>query len=509
MKIAALRHPLAPFAIATLAPVPFLLLGGFLGALWLIPALLWLTVLTLAGDRLAAGGALPAWLRRTATKAPAPDASAEEPVATEPDSVVDTGKTVPSPEIAGDVEPTAAVPPQAASRRDAIDDSIAALLRDEPQPESHSATIRHAAFAPLADGAEDPRATIEPTATTGRTATRPAAPSAVTLAAGRLRASFAGLASRMTRLLASRLPARAATVARRLSDADRLSVLLAPAHLLLLVAALYGLSGRAGYGVPGWIVAFFAFGIWFGQVSNSNAHELIHRRDRRLRRLGAAIYATLLFGHHASAHRLVHHRFVATLDDPNTAQLGESFYRFVLRAWPGAFIAGYEMEAAIRQRRTARRRLPPVHPYVWYLGGSLLTAILVVILFGLAGLLAWVLLAGYAQIQLLLSDYVQHYGLRRRALALGRVEPLGPRHSWDAPRPFSAALMLNAPLHADHHLHPERRWSELAAPGLSGGPQGQAPVLPYSLPVMGALALWPAGWRRLMDKRVKLATRAA
>ncbi len=42
-------------------------------------------------------------------------------------------------------------------------------------------------------------------------------------------------------------------------------------------------------------------------------------------------------------------------------------------------------------------------------------------------------LAAYAQMQLLLSDYVQHYGLRRKTSENGKPEPVGPQHSWNAP----------------------------------------------------------------------------
>lgn len=485
MRFSALRHPLAPFAIATLAPVPFLLLGGYLGTAWLIPAFLWLTAVKLAADRLLSEiPRLPAWAGRPSpeTDTPAHDAVPAEPesvpLTTPPDSAPKDAASEAMPDEAQDEIPPA--------NPDDIDSTIASLVRNETEVVRQ----QHPAFAPLASDLASDGADPAPLATG-------AAP-----AKARRGVSPKALLAR----LPFRLPARGpvARGAGRLAAADRLSVLLAGAHFLLLVAAVYGLSGRAGYGPAGWIIAFFAFGIWFGQVSNSNAHELIHRHDRRLRTLGAAIYVTLLFGHHTSAHRLVHHRFVATLDDPNSAHLGESFYQFVLRAWPGSFIAGYEMESAIRQRRAARRRFPPVHPYVWYLGGALLTAALVLSVFGFSGFCAWVLLAAYAQAQLLLSDYVQHYGLRRRALSLGKVEPLGPRHSWDAPQPFSSALMLNAPRHASHHLHPGRPWSEPDPDG-----PGLAPLLPYSLPVMGAIALWPARWRRLMDKRARLVAGAA
>ncbi|MDO5644030.1 MAG: fatty acid desaturase, partial [Paracoccus sp. (in: a-proteobacteria)] len=93
------------------------------------------------------------------------------------------------------------------------------------------------------------------------------------------------------------------------------------------------------------------------------------------------------------------------------------------------------------------------------------------------------------------SDYVQHYGLGRRVRD-GRVEPVGPRHSWDAPHPFSSLAMVNAPRHSDHHAHPARPYPALRLDA------GTRPMLPFSLPVMGAMALLPPVWRRVMDRRV-------
>lgn len=271
--------------------------------------------------------------------------------------------------------------------------------------------------------------------------------------------------------------------------ADRLSVTIAAAHFLLVPFALWGLSGLAGLSFWGWLACFFGCGLWFGQVSNANAHELIHRRNPRLHGLGVAVYVSLLFGHHASAHRHIHHRFVATPDDPNTAELGEGFYAFAARAWTGSFRAGLDIEREIARRRGR------LNPYLVYLGGAVAMLVAVAVLFGPLGLLAWLLLSAYAQVQLLLSDYVQHYGLQRERLAGGRYAPVGPQHSWDAPLPMSRLLMLNAPRHADHHAHPHRPYPDLRHPA-------GVPMLPHSLPAMATLALVPPLWRQVMDPRV-------
>ena len=93
--------------------------------------------------------------------------------------------------------------------------------------------------------------------------------------------------------------------------ADGLSVVLALSHLVLLALAVMALA-RDDLSWSSRVGIFIGHGIFFGQVSNANAHELIHRGSRWLHWLGVAVYTSLLFGHHASAHRLVHHVHVAT-----------------------------------------------------------------------------------------------------------------------------------------------------------------------------------------------------
>ncbi|WP_288997731.1 alkane 1-monooxygenase [uncultured Gemmobacter sp.] len=273
--------------------------------------------------------------------------------------------------------------------------------------------------------------------------------------------------------------------------ADRLLALIGTAHLLAFPLAVWAIAGDSGLPLWARIALFLGFGQLFGQVSNPAAHELIHRGDRRVFRLGMAVYVTLLNGHHTSAHRLVHHRHVATPEDPNSARDDESFYQFLPRAYFGSFRAGLRAETA-RWKQTGG-----LNPYVIYVAGGLACLGLGAVLAGWAGLFVWLLLAGYATAQLMLSDYVQHYGLRRRLLPDGRPEPVGPRHSWNAPHWFSSGVMLNAPRHSDHHAHPARPYPALRLPE-----PDEAPWLPYSLPVCGAIALMPRRWRRMMKPRL-------
>lgn len=269
-----------------------------------------------------------------------------------------------------------------------------------------------------------------------------------------------------------------------------LLVMLAVMQLIHIPVAIWALTGRL-HGVE-WIVGFSAFGVFFGQIGNPAAHELIHRSDRRLRQLGMTVYTSVLFGHHASAHMLVHHIHVATPLDPNSARKGQGFWRFLPRAWIGSFRAGLEAERALSQRASGRR----LNPYWLYCAGGALVLALCAVSFGPWGVLIYLGLCGHAQSQLLVSDYVQHYGLRRAKLANGRYEPVNARHSWNAFGWYSSAMMLNAPRHSDHHARPARTFANLTIPQ-------DAPILPAPLPAMAMLALVPPLWRKMMDPRLE------
>jgi len=268
---------------------------------------------------------------------------------------------------------------------------------------------------------------------------------------------------------------------------DALLVVLALGTLALMPAAVWAIAGGSGLSGLARFGVFLGAGLWVGQVANPAAHELIHRGRRGLFRLGALVYSVLLFGHHTSAHRLVHHRHAASVDDPNTARSGEGYYAFLLRAWAGSFRKGLAAETALRARGDARG----LHPYAVYVGIAVLCLASGYAIAGWAGTLAWAALAFHAQCQLMLSDYVQHYGLIRARLPNGRLEPVGPRHSWNAPHWFSAAFMLNAPRHSDHHAHPQRPYPALRLPGPDA-----APRLPWPLPTACMIALIPPLWKR-------------
>jgi alkane 1-monooxygenase len=275
---------------------------------------------------------------------------------------------------------------------------------------------------------------------------------------------------------------------------DALAVALALILLAGLVLALRAF-GQDGFSTPERAGLLIGWGLAFGQIGHPVAHELIHRRPAWMRGLGRAVYSAVLMGHHASSHLRVHHVHVGTPDDPASAPIGMGFWHYAARAWGGSFMAGFRAESALRERAA----VPPrcwSHPYLAHALGAGLALVAGFGLAGIAGMAALIGIAAYAQLQILLSDYIQHYGLIRTRLPDGRLEPVGPRHSWNAPQAWSSAMMLNAPRHSDHHAQPSCPYPALRL-------DDDMPMLPRAVPVMAVAALIPPLWRRMMDRRAR------
>ena len=272
-------------------------------------------------------------------------------------------------------------------------------------------------------------------------------------------------------------------------SANALSVALALAHFGLLAFGVYAVTGATGLSGAERVAAFLGFGLFFGQVSIANAHELIHRTRRGLFALGKWVFISMLYGHVTTSHRLLHHPHVATPKDPNFPPKGTSFYRYLPRSLWRNLTEGYRIERA-RAQRSGR-----MNPYVTYLGGALGMLVLAWAALGWAGVAALVGFGAYAQFQHAMVDYLQHYGLARRALPDGSYAPQQACHSWNSPHWFSALMTVNVTRHSDHHAHPGRIY-----PALRLTPD--MPMLPYSLPAMGVIAMIPPLWFRMMDRRV-------
>lgn len=242
-----------------------------------------------------------------------------------------------------------------------------------------------------------------------------------------------------------------------------------------------------------WIATVLATGAVLGFGLNLG-HELGHKREWLPRKL--ALFTTALggYGHFSIEHNRGHHRHVSTPEDPASAKMGESIWRFAMREMPGAFVRAWRLEAD----RLRRRGRSPWHPDNEILQAGAFTVVLyggMTALFGPGVLAVMLPVALWGAFQLTSANYVEHYGLLRRRGPDGRVEPCQPHHSWNSNHLVSNLVVFQLQRHSDHHAHPARSYQTLRDfPDL--------PRLPSGYFGMFLLAYVPPLWFRVMDPRV-------
>ena len=266
--------------------------------------------------------------------------------------------------------------------------------------------------------------------------------------------------------------------------------------LLQLVATawLVWLVARGGVTLAEEVGLIASAGVTTGVFGFVAAHEMIHSPEPRERALGLTLLGTVLYMHFRIAHVYGHHVRAGTAEDPASARLGESLYAFLPRTVAGQFREAWDFEAQ-RLRRTGRPLLSFDNRMLRYLTIEGLFQLAL----ALASIRALVFVIAVAAVSIALLEtfnYVAHYGLSRRVGGDGRLERLGPQHSWNSGRRMNNAALFNMGRHSDHHRVMTRSYEALEPlSGASELPSGYAAAL--------ITALVPPLWRRVMDARAK------
>ena len=272
----------------------------------------------------------------------------------------------------------------------------------------------------------------------------------------------------------------------------RLTYIVVPLHFIsLLGAAAYA----ATQDLSAWAILGLAAvaGVTSGLAINTG-HELGHKNSQLEKLLAKIVLAVPAYGHFTIDHNQGHHRNVSTPDDPASARMGESIYKFALRESPGALREAWALE----RDRLARRARPVWHSNNQILQSYALTALLTI---GLVGAFGWIVIPFLivhnlvAWWQLTTANYIEHYGLLRRKDARGKFERCEPHHSWNSNHIYSNLVLLHLARHSDHHTHPTRRYQSLRH-------YDDLPTLPSGYFGAYLLAYIPTLWFRFMDKRL-------
>lgn len=248
-------------------------------------------------------------------------------------------------------------------------------------------------------------------------------------------------------------------------------------------------------GVPLWAMAALTWsaGLGAGGIMTLT-HELGHRTNKTDRRLAKIGNALIGYGHFNIEHNAGHHVHVATPEDPASARMGESLYRFGARELSGCFKRGWALE----RRRLERLGKPVYSHHNEILQVYVATAIIAA---GLVAAFGWIMVPfllvhhfiGWTT--LTQANYIEHYGLKRQKLENGRYERVQPKHSWNSNHIISNLLVYNLERHSDHHAHPQRPYQALRD-------HTDIPRLPTGYMGCFALALVPPLWFKIMDPKV-------
>lgn len=236
-------------------------------------------------------------------------------------------------------------------------------------------------------------------------------------------------------------------------------------------------------------------GITTGGIGITIAHELCHKRNPVEQTLGKILLMSVSYMHFHIEHMQGHHLNVATQHDPATARLGESFYSFYPRTVIGSFRSAWQTEI---------KRLQKDNLDIWSYHNQMIWFVILPVLFaGCLGLLfGWMAIAYFfAQSVIAFSllevvNYLEHYGLERKEISPGKYERVSAAHSWNASNRITNYFLFKLQRHADHHMHPLRRYQTLRH-------FDESPQLPTGYAGMVVLALVPPLWRKVMDPRVQ------
>ncbi len=187
------------------------------------------------------------------------------------------------------------------------------------------------------------------------------------------------------------------------------------------------------------------------------AHELIHRRERHMNRLGRVLLGTVLYDHFSVEHVRGHHARVGTPEDPATARFGESYHEFFRRTVPAQLRSAWRLEThrlgdvdmPWHDRRQLGNRV--LHGLV----AEWSVAVAIGLLLG-PGAFAFYVLQAFGAIRLLEAvNYFEHWGLVRRG-----KKPT-PIDSWDTDSWFTLYTLVGLSRHADHHAYATRPYQQL------------------------------------------------
>lgn len=239
----------------------------------------------------------------------------------------------------------------------------------------------------------------------------------------------------------------------------------------------------------------YVMGLLCGVMGINVGHELGHRRSKVEQFLAKALLLTSLYQHFFVEHNRGHHKRVATPEDPSSARYGEPLYSFYFRSIIQSYLSAWHIAA----NEARKKGLSPysLHNEMVQLSiAQLLFVAAIFSVFGAVGTVLFIIAAGHGILLLEAVNYIEHYGLQRKAVGVGKYERARPHHSWNSDHPVGRIMLFELSRHSDHHYLASRKYQILRH-------HDGAPQMPTGYPGMMLLASLPPAWFYVMNKRIK------
>lgn len=275
---------------------------------------------------------------------------------------------------------------------------------------------------------------------------------------------------------------------------DWLLYMIVPLQYLSLACFLYNVT----YATPDTIDIIgktMVMGLLCGTFGINVGHELGHRVDKMEQGLAKALLLTSLYMHFFIEHNKGHHKRVATPDDPSSARLGETVYGFYFRSIVFGYLSAWEI-AAKDVKKKGKSLFSLQNEMLQFQLIQLGFVVIIYVAFGGWTLLYFILAAIQGMLLLETVNYIEHYGLQRKEIGMGKYERAMPVHSWNSNHVIGRVTLFELSRHSDHHYLASRKYQILRH-------HDNSPQMPTGYPGMMILSLVPPVWFYVMNKRVR------
>jgi alkane 1-monooxygenase len=238
-----------------------------------------------------------------------------------------------------------------------------------------------------------------------------------------------------------------------------------------------------------------SMGMLCGTFGINVAHELGHRKNKLEQTLAKTLLLSSLYMHFFIEHNKGHHKNVATPNDPSSARYNEWVYAFYFRTIVFSYLSAWHI--ANDEVKKQGKNIISIHNEM--IQAQLIQLVLVLGIYFVFGgtIMIYFLLAAFMGILLLETvNYIEHYGLQRKATGENKYERTLPQHSWNSNHPYGRVLLFELSRHSDHHYLASRKYQVLQH-------HDNAPQLPTGYPGSMLLALVPPIWCSIMNKKIK------